>query len=37
LFIVTQIVGALCATFLFRRLVPNLPLHADEVLMPHPR
>ena len=35
LFIVAQLAGALTATFLFRWLVPNLPLHADEVLMPH--
>ncbi|MFZ0299497.1 MAG: MIP/aquaporin family protein [Candidatus Sulfotelmatobacter sp.] len=35
LFIVAQVAGALTATLLFRWLVPNLPLHADEVLMPH--
>jgi glycerol uptake facilitator-like aquaporin len=35
LFIVAQIAGALAATFLFRWLVPNLPLHADDVLVPH--
>jgi glycerol uptake facilitator-like aquaporin len=35
LFIVAQLVGALTATLLFRWLVPNLPLHANEVLMPH--
>ena len=35
LFIVAQLAGALAATLLFRWLVPNLPLHADEVLMPH--
>jgi len=35
LFIVAQLAGALTATFLFRWLVPNLPLHADEVLIPH--
>ncbi|MGA8501916.1 MAG: MIP/aquaporin family protein [Candidatus Sulfotelmatobacter sp.] len=35
LFIVAQLAGALTATFLFRWLVPNLPSHADEVLMPH--
>src|SRR6202050_4948514 len=33
-FILAQLAGALVATFLFRWLVPNLPLHADEVLMP---
>jgi glycerol uptake facilitator-like aquaporin len=35
LFIAAQITGALCATFLFRRLIPTLPLQAEEVLMPH--
>ena len=35
LFIVAQLSGALAATFLFRWLVPSLPLHADEVLVPH--
>jgi glycerol uptake facilitator-like aquaporin len=35
LFIGAQLAGALTATFLFRWLVPNLPLHADEVSMPH--
>jgi glycerol uptake facilitator-like aquaporin len=34
-FIAAQLAGALVATFLFRWLVPNLPLHADEVLAPH--
>jgi glycerol uptake facilitator-like aquaporin len=34
-FIGAQLAGALVATFLFRWLVPNLPLHADEVLVPH--
>ncbi len=36
-FIVAQLAGALAATFLFRWVVPNLPLHAEEVLVPHPR
>jgi len=36
-FTVAQLSGALAATFLFRWFVPNLPLHADEVLMPHSR
>jgi glycerol uptake facilitator-like aquaporin len=35
LFIVAQIAGALCATFLFRRLVPNLVTYADQVVVPH--
>ena len=35
LFIVAQIAGALCATFLFRWLVPNLSTYADRVLVPH--
>lgn len=34
-FIGAQLAGALAATFLFRWLVPNLPLHAEEVLVPH--
>jgi glycerol uptake facilitator-like aquaporin len=37
LFIVAQLAGALTATLLFRWLVPDLPEHADEVLVPHPR
>ncbi len=37
MFIVAQLMGALAATFLFRWLVPNLPAHADQVLLPHPR
>jgi glycerol uptake facilitator-like aquaporin len=37
LFTLGQLAGAAAATFLFRWLVPNLPLHADEVLMPHSR
>jgi glycerol uptake facilitator-like aquaporin len=35
LFIVAQIAGALCATFLFRWLVPNLAASADRVVVPH--
>ena len=34
-FIGAQIAGALCATFLFRWLVPNLSAYADQVVMPH--
>jgi glycerol uptake facilitator-like aquaporin len=34
-FIGAQIAGALCATFLFRWLVPNLSAYADQVAMPH--
>ena len=36
LFIVAQLAGALSATFLFGWLVPSLPTHAQEVLVPHP-
>ena len=35
LFIVAQIAGALCATFLFRWLVPNLAEYAEQVVVPH--
>jgi glycerol uptake facilitator-like aquaporin len=35
LFIVAQIAGAVCATFLFRWLVPNLSAYADRVVVPH--
>jgi glycerol uptake facilitator-like aquaporin len=35
LFIVAQIMGAVCATFLFRWLVPNLSVYADHVVVPH--
>lgn len=35
LFVAAQLAGALAATLLFRWLVPNLPLHADAVLVPH--
>lgn len=35
LFVAAQLAGALAATLLFRWLVPNLPLHAEEVLVPH--
>lgn len=35
LFIVAQIAGALCATFLFRSVVPNLPAYADRVVVAH--
>jgi glycerol uptake facilitator-like aquaporin len=34
-FVGAQIAGALAATFLFRWLVPNLPAHADRVVVPH--
>jgi glycerol uptake facilitator-like aquaporin len=37
LFLIAQVAGALTATLLFRWLVPNLPIHADEVLIPHSR
>jgi len=36
LFIVAQLAGALSATFLFGWLVPSLPTHAQDVLVPHP-
>jgi glycerol uptake facilitator-like aquaporin len=35
LFIVAQLAGALAATFLFSWLIPSLPIHAQEVLVPH--
>ena len=35
LFVVAQLAGALAATFLFRWLVPSLPLHANDLLLPH--
>jgi glycerol uptake facilitator-like aquaporin len=35
LFILAQIAGGLCATFLFRWLVPNLPEYAEQVVVPH--
>jgi glycerol uptake facilitator-like aquaporin len=35
LFIGAQLAGALAATFLFAWFVPNLPRHAQEVLVPH--
>ena len=35
LFIVAQIAGALCATLLFRWLVPNLSAYAGQVVVPH--
>jgi|SRR5580658_7627162 glycerol uptake facilitator-like aquaporin len=34
-FIAAQLAGALTATLLFRWLVPALPAHADQVLVPH--
>jgi glycerol uptake facilitator-like aquaporin len=34
-FIAAQLSGALTATLLFRWLVPALPAHAEQVLMPH--
>lgn len=36
LFVLSQLAGALAATLLFRWLVPNLPAHAEQVVMPHP-
>ena len=35
MFILAQIAGALCATFVFRLLVPNLSANADQVVVPH--
>ncbi|HVR22624.1 MAG TPA: MIP/aquaporin family protein [Candidatus Polarisedimenticolia bacterium] len=35
MFIVAQIAGALCATFVFRWLVPNLSANAGQVVVPH--
>jgi len=35
LFVVGQLAGALASTLLFRWLVPNLAVHAAEVLIPH--
>jgi len=35
MFILAQIAGALCATFVFRWLVPNLSANADQVVVPH--
>jgi glycerol uptake facilitator-like aquaporin len=35
LFIVAQIAGVLCATFLFRWLVPSLGAYGDQVVVPH--
>jgi glycerol uptake facilitator-like aquaporin len=35
LFIVAQTAGALCATLLFRSLVPNLAAQAEQVTVPH--
>jgi glycerol uptake facilitator-like aquaporin len=35
MFIVAQIAGALCATLLFRWLVPNLTANAESVVVPH--
>jgi glycerol uptake facilitator-like aquaporin len=34
-FIGAQLAGAMAATFLFQWLVPSLPKHADEILLPH--
>ena len=34
-FIVAQLAGALAATLVFRWLVPDLPAHADRVIVPH--
>lgn len=34
-FIAAQLVGALCATLLFRWLVPTLPKDAEAVIVPH--
>jgi glycerol uptake facilitator-like aquaporin len=35
MFIAAQIAGALCATLLFRWLVPNLTAYAERVVVPH--
>ena len=35
MFILAQIVSALCATFVFRWLVPNLSANADQGVVPH--
>src|SRR5437588_789112 len=35
-FVIVQLLGAACATALFRWHVPTLPAVADEVLVPHP-
>lgn len=35
LFVIAQLAGALTATFLFRWLVPSLPILAQDVLLPH--
>jgi glycerol uptake facilitator-like aquaporin len=35
MFILAQIAGALCATFVFRWLVPNLSASAEQVVVPH--
>jgi glycerol uptake facilitator-like aquaporin len=35
LFIAAQIAGALCATFLFRWMAPNLAAYADRIVVPH--
>ena len=34
-FIGAQLAGGLAATFVFRWLIPNLPLHAEDALVPH--
>jgi glycerol uptake facilitator-like aquaporin len=36
LFIVAQLAGALSATYFFGWLVPSLPTHAQDLLVPHP-
>ncbi len=36
-FVIAQLLGAACATALFRWLIPTLPAVADEVLVPHQR
>lgn len=34
-FLLAQFVGAICATLLFRWLIPNLPSAAERVVLPH--
>lgn len=35
-FVLAQIAGGVAATYLFRWLVPRLPSHAKDVVLPHP-
>lgn len=34
-FILSQLLGAICATALFRWLIPTLPLHSTKVIVSH--